>query len=60
MMVPSPPPLATNGETHAVIAGEWVLTGFCILIVAARLWVRKRLVKNVLSDDWVILVALVR
>lgn len=48
-----------NALGAAVVAVAWVFGAFAILVVAARFYVRMRIVRKLFRDDYIILITLV-
>ncbi|XXG99993.1 hypothetical protein Hte_006335 [Hypoxylon texense] len=55
-LVPNPDMLRLGPATVAV---TWTLTAVCIVVVAARLYVRSRVTCSIGSDDWIMLAAVI-
>lgn len=54
-----PPPAGDVNKGPGIIGTLVATTSTCIVVVALRFWVRRRIVKIVGWDDWTILLALV-
>lgn len=50
---------APNTLGAAVVAVAWVFGVFAIVVVAARFYVRTRIVRRLFMDDYIILITLV-
>jgi hypothetical protein len=57
----SPPQNGHPGDDKGpkILAVLWGLTGFTTVIVAARMYIRGRMLRNVGIDDWLIVFSLV-
>ncbi|TRX91997.1 hypothetical protein FHL15_007094 [Xylaria flabelliformis] len=57
-MMDSPPADPGDLGRQPIIMGlTWALTSLCVVIVAARVYVRARILHGLLSDDWLMLIA---